>query len=96
MNLVQERDHCLVAVSGDGTISITDLRKMKVAAGRSLMRLMVMPERSSCAITLHLHKFPEHPRRILILKRQNACPVPRKPSLAALSCLAPTPCSGMH
>ena len=27
---VQEKDACLVAVSGDGTLSITDLRKMKV------------------------------------------------------------------
>ncbi len=29
---LQEKDACLVAVSGDGTISITDLRKMKVGS----------------------------------------------------------------
>ena len=28
--LLQERDSCLVAVSGDGTLSITDLRTLKV------------------------------------------------------------------
>ena len=53
---MQERDHCLVAVSGDGTISITDLRKMKVAADLSLMRLMFVPERAACAINLRLQK----------------------------------------
>jgi hypothetical protein len=53
---VQEGDQCLVAVSGDGTISITDLRKMKVTAGRpSLTMLTFTPERSCSAITLHLH-----------------------------------------
>ena len=29
---LQENDACLVAVSGDGTLSITDLRKMKVSS----------------------------------------------------------------
>ena len=29
---LQEKDACLVAVSGDGTLSITDLRKMKVGS----------------------------------------------------------------
>ena len=30
MLLLQERDSCLVAVSGDGTLSVTDLRTLKV------------------------------------------------------------------
>ena len=40
---VQEKDNCLVAASGDGTISITDLRKMKVGRTLSMPSDSCMP-----------------------------------------------------
>ena len=77
---MQERDHCLVAVSGDGTISITDLRKMKVAADLSLMRLMYVPECAASAINLRLQNSADYVRGSFILQMHKFCPVTQMPS----------------
>ena len=90
--MLKEQERCLVAVSGDGTLSITDLRTLKVCLSLNLTNL----DRACCAmcagLAAHVHDHRKSfPAPVTDMNCERRCAHARRPTRMTSCCAAAPP-----